>query len=312
MLNSLKNLFRRNLPAKILALIGAVVLWGFVMNDQNPPVNSSFTVPVYTINEPDGYKVSFDVREISLRVRAPRASFASVNAADFKAYLDLADAVEGNNTVKVRTVVPQGFEVIEVSDTAIDVLLEAIMEKTMAVDVQITGNTGVGSALDKIIPSTEIAKIKGTKSNVMKVARLVGYMPLAGNTTDFTSKIKLTPVDGDGEFVGGIDVSPMEIDVTAKIMDGAEKKMISIKPLYSGTTASGYRVSGAVAQPERLEVIGKAEQLGAINEINTETISVDGLSADFTKDVDLVLPEGIIAPNKRVSVRIIITKDQKK
>ena len=312
MLNSLKNLFRRNLPAKILALIGAVVLWGFVMNDQNPPVNSSFTVPVYTINEPDGYKVSFDVREISLRVRAPRASFASVNAADFKAYLDLADAVEGNNTVKVRTVVPQGFEVIEVSDTVIDVLLEAIMEKTMAVDVQITGNTGVGSALDKIIPSTEIAKIKGTKSNVMKVARLVGYMPLAGNTTDFTSKIKLTPVDGDGEFVGGIDVSPMEIDVTAKIMDGAEKKMISIKPLYSGVPASGYRVSGAVAQPERLEVIGKTEQLGAINEINTETISVDGLSADFTKDVDLVLPEGIIAPNKRVSVRIIITKDQKK
>ena len=36
MMTRLRALFQRNLPAKIIALVVAVVLWLFVMNEQNP------------------------------------------------------------------------------------------------------------------------------------------------------------------------------------------------------------------------------------------------------------------------------------
>ena len=58
MMNRINSIFRRNLPAKIVALGVAVVLWVVVMSDQNPAIEGSFTVPVAVVNSPEGYKVT--------------------------------------------------------------------------------------------------------------------------------------------------------------------------------------------------------------------------------------------------------------
>jgi len=39
-----------NLTAKIVALILAAILWLYVMNEQNPPIESSFSLPVEVRN----------------------------------------------------------------------------------------------------------------------------------------------------------------------------------------------------------------------------------------------------------------------
>ena len=43
---NLQNLFRKNLPVKILALIASIIMWGYVMNEENPSVNGRYTGPV--------------------------------------------------------------------------------------------------------------------------------------------------------------------------------------------------------------------------------------------------------------------------
>ena len=308
MMNRIQSIFRHNLPAKILALLGAVVLWFFVMNDQNPSVNSTFTVPVYTINGPDGYTVKLNPRDVTVKVKAPRASFTATKPDDFKAYVDLEDAVEGTNKLKVRTVVPQGFEVVDISDEIIEVTMEALVEKQLAVNVQVTGNTGAHSALDKIIPEKDSVKVTGPRTNVERVNRVVGYLNLANNTSDFTMKVKLTPIDVDGNIVDSVSLSTQEIDVTAKILSGVDKKVVSIKPAYSGVPAQNFEVSVVSAQPDKVEITGKTEVLEKLSEIFTDTVVVDGANADIIKDVNLVLPDGIISPSQKVKVKIQIKK----
>lgn len=308
MMNRIQSIFRHNLPAKILALLGAVVLWFFVMNDQNPSVNSTFTVPVYTINGPDGYTVKLNPRDVTVKVKAPRASFTATKPDDFKAYVDLEDAVEGTNKLKVRTVVPQGFEVVDISDEIIEVTMEALVEKQLAVNVQVTGNTGAHSALDKIIPEKDSVKVTGPRTNVERVNRVVGYLNLANNTSDFTIKVKLTPVDVDGNIVDSVSLSTQEMDVTAKILSGVDKKVVSIKPAYSGVPAQNFEVSVVSAQPDKVEITGKTEVLEKLSEIFTDTVVVDGANADIIKDVNLVLPDGIISPSQKVKVKIQIKK----
>ncbi|MCR5177268.1 MAG: hypothetical protein K6C05_10545 [Anaerovibrio sp.] len=313
MINSLKNLFRKNLPAKILALIAAIVLWGFVMNEQNPPVNTTFTIPVYTINEPDNYKVELGLNEITVRVKAPRSSFTSVSSNDFKAFVDLEDASEGTNTIKVRVVVPQGFEIIDISDQTIEVKMEEIIEKSIAVDIQVSGNTGPRSALEKIIPDKDHVVVSGPKSNLSKVARVVGYVSLGNNTVDFKSNVKLIPLDGNGDRVDEVTVVPNEIGVMAKIMTDVDKKVVPIKAVYNGSPGDGYVIDSVTVQPEHMEITGKAAQLGGISEINTETFSIDAANnSDITRDVTLVLPDGILAPVKKASVKVIIKKGDSK
>lgn len=308
MMNRIQSIFRHNLPAKILALLGAVILWFFVMNDQNPSVNSTFTVPVYTINGPDGYTIKLNPRDVTVKVRAPRASFTATKPDDFKAYVDLEDAVEGTNRLKVRTVVPQGFEVVDISDEIIEVTMEALIEKQVSVNIQVTGNTGAHSALDKILPEKDSVKVTGPRNNVERVNQVVGYLNLANNTSDFTAKVKLTPVDVDGNIVDGVSLSTKEMDVTAKILSGVDKKVVSIKPVYSGLPEHNFEVSVVSAQPDKVEVTGKTEVLEKLNEIFTDDIIVDGANADITKDVNLVLPDGIISPGQKVKVTIQIKK----
>ena len=36
MISSFRSLIQRNLAAKIASILVAVILWGYVMNDQNP------------------------------------------------------------------------------------------------------------------------------------------------------------------------------------------------------------------------------------------------------------------------------------
>lgn len=308
MMNRIQSLFRHNLPAKILALLGAIVLWFFVMNDENPSVNSTFTVPIYTINEPEGYTVRLSTRDVTLKVKAPRASFTATKTDDFKAYVDLTDAVEGTNKLRVRTVVPQGFEVVDVSDETIDVVMESLVERDLSVDIHVTGNTGAHSVLEKIVPEKSHINISGPRSNVERVNRVVGYLNLANNTADFGVKVKLTPVDVDGNIVDSVTLSSQEISVTAKILSGVDKKMVPIKPAYSGIPEQGFEVGEATAQPDKVEITAKTEVLETLNEIFTENIMVDGANADVIKDVILDLPDGIISPSKKVTVKVQIKK----
>ena len=43
-MNQISSLLKNNLPAKILSVFAAVVLWVFVMNEQNPAVNNTMKV----------------------------------------------------------------------------------------------------------------------------------------------------------------------------------------------------------------------------------------------------------------------------
>ena len=66
MIGRLQNLVRRNLAAKILCFLVALVLWGYVMNDQNPSIEGTFSVPLTIMNAPEGYKVSQETGAVKL------------------------------------------------------------------------------------------------------------------------------------------------------------------------------------------------------------------------------------------------------
>ena len=127
MMINLRNLVRRNLPVKILALIAAIIMWGYVMNEENPSVNATYTVPVEMVNAPEGYNVSMDVNEVRMKVRAPRALMATAHEYDFKAVIDLSGNTEGEYEAKIKTVIPQGFELVELSDAVVNVSMESLI-----------------------------------------------------------------------------------------------------------------------------------------------------------------------------------------
>lgn len=69
------NIFRHNFLKKVIALIAAFCMWVFVMDDQDPAIDGSYTVPLTMSNVPYEFFTVCDVKTVQLDVQAARSKF---------------------------------------------------------------------------------------------------------------------------------------------------------------------------------------------------------------------------------------------
>lgn len=307
---NLQNLFRKNLPVKILALIASIIMWGYVMNEENPSVNGRYTVPVEIINAPEGYDVNMGVREVTLKVRAPRSLMAAAHESDFKAVIDLSGDTEGEYDEKIKTVIPQGFELLGMSDDTVHVTMEALIAHGVPVDIVVNGKAAHGMELGEITPSQQYVNVYGPRHLVDSIVKASGKIKLADNNSDFTMRVKLTAVTADGENINNLAVLPGELDVTVRLVPGEGKKIVPVKPTVTGILPEGYVLGEVTVQPNQVELAGANKTLADIKNIDTVPVSLHGITSTLDKDVELSLPEGIASTVKKVTLHIVIKSKQ--
>ena len=303
---NLRNLFRKNLPVKILALIASIIMWGYVMNEENPSVNGRYTVPVEIVNAPEGYDVNMGVREVTLKVRAPRSLMAAAHESDFKAVIDLSGDTEGEYDEKIRTVIPQGFELLGMSDDTVHVTMEALIAHGVPVDIVVNGKAAQGMELGEIKPAQQYVNVYGPRHLVDSIVKASGKIKLADNNSDFTMRVKLTAVTADGENINNLAVLPGELDVTVQLVPGEGKKIVPVKPAVTGILPEGYVLGEVTVQPNQVELAGANKTLADIKNVETIPISLHGVTSTLDKDVELSLPEGIASTVKKVTLHIVI------
>lgn len=303
---NLQNLFRKNLPVKILALIASIIMWGYVMNEENPSVNGRYTVPVEIINAPEGYDVNMGVREVTLKVRAPRSLMAAAHESDFKAVIDLSGDTEGEYDEKIRTVIPQGFELLGMSDDTVHVTMEALIAHGVPVDIVVNGKAAQGMELGEITPAQQYVNVYGPRHLVDSIVKASGKIKLADNNSDFTMRVKLTAITADGENINNLAVLPGELDVTVQLVPGEGKKIVPVKPTVSGILPEGYVLGEVTVQPNQVELAGANKTLADIKNVDTVPVSLHGITSTLDKDVELSLPEGIASTVKKVTLHIVI------
>lgn len=303
---NLQNLFRKNLPVKILALIASIIMWGYVMNEENPSVNGRYTVPVEIVNAPEGYDVNMGVREVTLKVRAPRSLMAAAHESDFKAVIDLSGDTEGEYDEKIRTVIPQGFELLGMSDDTVHVTMEALIAHGVPVDIVVNGKAAQGMELGEITPAQQYVNVYGPRHLVDSIVKASGKIKLADNNSDFTMRVKLTAVTADGENINNLAVLPGELDVTVQLVPGEGKKIVPVKPAVSGILPEGYVLGEVTVQPNQVELAGANKTLADIKNVDTVPVSLHGVTSTLDKDVELSLPEGIASTVKKVTLHIVI------
>lgn len=311
MMNRINSIFRRNLPAKIVALGVAVVLWVVVMSDQNPAIEGSFTVPVTVVNSPEGYKVTKSEDTVKIKVRGARSLFVSATADDFRAYVDLGGAEAGKQSYKVQTALPQGFELVEVQPETVEFNLDKIIQKQVRADVIVTGNSAPGTTVAKVTQASSIVTIEGPQSAVESVTRVVGYVGLSGNSTDFDLQVPLTALNADGREVHDVKVVPSVTEVTVQLARGLTKKIVTIHPVLDGSLPDDLTLSEVRTDPIKLEIAGESKVLAPLSSVDTEKIDLSKVTGSEKLTVRLNLPNGVTVTNPEISVNIVVKKKEK-
>lgn len=307
MINAFRSLVQHNLAAKILSLSVAIVLWGYVMNDQNPTIEGSFTVNVRLVNAPEGYNITQDTDTVKLKVKGARSLFVANKASDFDAYVDLADAQSGVNAYKIHTVLPQGFELISLSTDTIDVTLDKLISRRVRADININGTPADGMTLAGVSQASDTVTVYGAESVVKNVARVIGYIGLtAKNDADFSLNVPLTAINADGREVQGVTLKQSTMPVKIQLARGLTKKIVAIKVPTADDLAAGLDMVSLKSDPAKIEIAGDEKNIAKIDYIETEKIDLKDITKDTERTVKLVLPEGVTVTNREVTVHIAV------
>ena len=304
MMTHLRMLFQRNLPAKLIALVVAVVLWLFVMNEQNPQIEGSFTVAVNLLNAPEGYKITQEEKSVKIKVRGARSFFVSAEPESFKAYADLAGLDSGEQRVKVKVVLPQGFELVDTQPENISVTLDKIVRRSVRVDLIVTGSAAAGYTVAKISQAATSAVIEGPESRVSEVDRIIGYVGLSGNREDFITQVPLMPINSDGKAVEDVDLLSRSVEVSVQLARGLSRKVVAIRPVLDGAPPEGFTLGDVQVEPTKIEIAGDAALIAKLASIDTEKITISDMKGSGKKVVHLAIPEGVAISNREVTVTV--------
>ena len=241
MISSLRHMIQHNLVAKIVALVVAVVLWGYVMNDQNPAIEGTYNVQIKLKNVPEGYKISQENGTVKVKVRGARSLFVTTNSEDFKAYVDLKDAESGKKAYKVQVDTPQGFEVVDEKPATVEVTLDRIVERKVRAIVNVNGAPAPGVAVAKVSQASSEVVVEGPESVVNEVDRVIGYIGLTGkNDSDFDIQVPLTAINVEGREVQEVVVKPSKMYVTIQMARGLMKKIVTVQAAIADDLDKGY------------------------------------------------------------------------
>lgn len=306
------DMLNRNVAAKIIALIVAIVLWFFVMNEQNPAIDSNFTVPLEVTHAPEGYTVDRSVETVKLKVRGPRSLFALATERDFKSYVDLTGITEGKHSLRVQTTLPQGFDLVTASPETVIFDIDKIVKNELKVDLAFSGSPSSGVTIGNATPSIKSVKIEGPSVAVNQVSRVVGYVSLAGKDSGFTTAVPLVAVNGEGKEVGDVKVTPSTVDVEVSIVKGLYKKFVDIKPVVANDLAAHLVLKSIRIEPAKIDIFGDQRIVDTLDSVETEKISLADVAKSGAKEVKLQLPIGITVTNDMVKVKIDVEEKTEK
>ncbi|MGB4376336.1 MAG: hypothetical protein WBK01_03210, partial [bacterium] len=136
------------MAARLISLALAFFLWLFVVNEQNPEIDRTLVVVPRLRGMPADLVLIEELQSVSVRLRGRRNDIFNIGEGDLELYVNMAEAVEGENNPEVRLAsIPTGVQVVEIIPSRLLVLTERLIQEQLELQLSITGQLARGYAL---------------------------------------------------------------------------------------------------------------------------------------------------------------------
>ncbi len=295
--NGIKSFFSTNIVIKILAVVFALLMWGYVLADQNPE-RSKFVSDVQISTEGANellarslILVTDDLGTVDVTVNAEITRHRDIDKTRISCVAKLNTITQaGTYTLPLDVTVQSGLgSVADVTPGTVKVEVDRLIEKYVPVKVEYQGTLPNGYEIRKeTYPSTIL--VEGASRYITPIKRAVATVPIDGLTADFDGAVDVTFYDENGEV---LDVVTRNRDVPsiAVQLDITAFRRVPIRVDISAPDAV-YYVTDYVTSVSEVILWGSSEVLASINEIVTEpivaTVDMDG----EVIETQLLLPDG--------------------
>lgn len=327
----------KNFALKLIALVMAVLVWGFVSN-RDDPVRSMViqNVPITIVNEDsigDIGKVAepAGADTVNLKVTERRSVLNRLSRNDFYVEADLEN-INQLSTVPLTATCENSrvtWDEIALTPSSLKVIVEDKTEQTFAVSVTTTGEVADGYA----VGLTEVAEgktilIAGPVSLINIINQVTAPVSVAGLSRDSDLRSILHVYDKNGaeltesqlqrlEFKSSSGTVLTERVLTVKVSLWEERTEFPLEIETTGRPGAGYRVSQVTLVPSSTTLIGTKEAFERIGDRLkiADGVAVDGITDNLTTEIDLSstveqyedlkIPAGV---DPQISVQVTVEK----
>lgn len=301
----MKERLINNLGLKILSVFLAFFIWLVVVNVSNPETRGTHEVPLDIINEQvlHGANRTYEVigkNTVTIDYRVHARDAYKISAADFRAYIDLADLYDVTGSVPVKIEVLNNKSLINLAEprqSVVRVETEELQRKPFELSVKREGNPINEYAFIGVKLEPDSLYLEGPESEIGRISHAGIEINIEGRSEDYTDVAEPIFYDSNNNIIPlGKNVVSDTPEVTYHVTISRVKKL----PLdfeVSGTVAPGYKYVGAESTASTVSVIGLRNSLADVNKITipASELNLDGAMADRVVTVDLkdYLPEGV-------------------
>jgi YbbR domain-containing protein len=306
---------RDNILTGLLSVALAILVWFVAVSGQNPFEQQTLPdpVPVSLTNlGPDLLASGPRPGVTNVTLRAPRSVWQTLSSDQVSVFADLSGLGPGQHEVALQVVTEglQATSVLRLNPAVITVDLETSRTRTVAIQVERTGEPAQGFLAGPTVLSRDTATVSGAASLVDRVSYVAGTINLAGSRQSLNQSIDLIPVDVNGDRVIGVMLEPDQVRVRADIAQRAGYRDIAVSINYTGQAAPGYSVVSVNVSPAVITVASSDPELvdDLPGFVRTELINIEGATENIIQRIALDLPEGIsVQGEPAVTVQFSIT-----
>ncbi len=206
-----------NLSLKLLAVLGAFLLWGVSHSRSSKEI--AFDVPVLVAGVPEELVlVERSANALNVRVRGSRAVLRHLNVEGLQYPIDLAGSRAGDSHFEIEAEaigLPDGVEVVSRSPSSLDFVLERKSSKWAPVRADIEGEPAHGFVVRRVKLAPAGVRITGARPEVLGLREvLTETIDVTGLSEPVERRVQLSLagrhvwVEGHPEISVQVDVQP--------------------------------------------------------------------------------------------------------
>ena len=305
----------KNLPTLITALVFAITVWIFSVNQSDPTETRAYPEPINLeiIGQDSNLIIVNDVREqISLTLRAPRSILDQLENDRnlINVTLDLSGYEAGLHTLTPQVnIALSPVEVVRFDPVTIVVKLDTLVSESFPIQIKTLGNPAIGFETQTPELSQETVMISGPQSVVDSIEEVVAEVSIVDVSEDILRTVDVNAFNAEGNILEGLTISPSSIEVTIPVNQRGGYRTVVVKIVTSGQIAPGYRLTNIFSMPPTVTIFSSNPSL--VDDIpgfvETTPINLNSANEDLEIRVALNLPEGInVVGSQNVTVQISI------
>jgi len=310
----LRNVLK-NLPTLITALVFAITVWIFSVNQSDPTETRAYPEPINLeiIGQDSNLIIVNDIREqISLTLRAPKSILDQLENDRnlINVTLDLSGYEAGLHTLTPQVnIALSPVEVVRFEPVTIVIKLDTLVSDSFPIQIKTLGNPAIGFETQTPELSQETVMISGPQSVVDSIEEVVAEVSIVDVSEDILRTVDVNAFNAEGNILEGLTISPSSIEVTIPVNQRGGYRTVVVKIVTSGQIAPGYRLTNIFSMPPTVTIFSSNPSL--VDDIpgfvETTPINLNSANEDLEIRVALNLPEGInVVGSQNVTVQISI------